>query len=376
MIFKNFQDEKISALGFGAMRLPCTDGKIDEAAVAKMVKTAMDSGINYYDTAWGYHDGNSELVMGKTLGEYTRENFFLASKFPGYDLANMPKVKEIFEKQLQKCRVDFFDFYLFHNVCEMNINEYLDPKFGIYDFLIEQKKNGRIKHLGFSCHGELDVLERFLEAYGSDMEFCQLQINWLDWTFQHGKEKVALLQKYKIPLWVMEPLRGGSLCKLPESAAKKLGKLRPNESATAWAFRFLQGIGATVILSGMSNQEQLEQNIATFAQDKPLNEMEERTLAQIAKDWLSADQIPCTACRYCTSHCPQNLDIPKIISLYNEHNFTVASGQWDFISPMYFSGQPKEAHPLNCVSCRSCEKVCPQQIKIADVMSAFAKVLG
>ena len=288
----------------------------------------------------------------------------------------MPKVKEIFEKQLQKCRVDFFDFYLFHNVCEMNINEYLDPKFGIYDFLIEQKKNGRIKHLGFSCHGELAVLERFLQAYGNDMEFCQLQINWLDWTFQHGKEKVALLQKYKIPLWVMEPLRGGSLCKLSEAAEKKLGALRPNESAAAWAFRFLQGISATVILSGMSNQEQLEQNIATFAEDKPLNETEEKTLAQIAKDWLSADQIPCTACRYCTSHCPKNLDIPKIISLYNEHNFTVAGGQWDFISPMYFSGQPKEAHPSNCVSCRSCEKVCPQQINIADVMSAFAKIVG
>lgn len=376
MIFKNFQDEKISALGFGAMRLPCANGKIDEAAVAKMVKTAMESGINYYDTAWGYHDGNSELVMGKTLAEYPREKFFLASKFPGYDLANMPHIKEIFEKQLQKCRVDFFDFYLFHNVCEMNINEYLDPKFGIFDFLIAQKRNGRIRHLGFSCHGELDVLERFLQAYGNDMEFCQLQINWLDWTFQNGKEKVALLQKYKIPLWVMEPLRGGSLCKLPESAEKKLGELRPNESAAAWAFRFLQGIGATVILSGMSNQEQLEQNIATFAEDKPLNETEEKTLAQIAKDWLSVDQIPCTACRYCTSHCPQNLDIPKIISFYNEHNFTVASGQWDFISPMYFSGRPKEAHPSNCVSCRSCEKVCPQQIKIADVMSNFAKIVG
>ena len=150
MVYKDFQDLKLSALGMGAMRLPVIDGddaKIDEAAAGEMVAYAMEHGINYYDIAWGYHNGNSELVMGRALSKYPRDKFYLATKFPGYDLSNMPKVKEIFEKQLEKCQVEYFDFYLFHNVCEMNIDAYLDEKYGIFDYLMEQKKNGRIKHL-------------------------------------------------------------------------------------------------------------------------------------------------------------------------------------------------------------------------------------
>ena len=140
-----------------------------------MVAYAMENGVNYDDTAWGYHEGNSEIVMGRILGNYPRESFYLASKFPGYDLSNMDKVEEIFEKQLKKCGVQYFDFYMFHNVCEMNIDAYLDPKYGIYEYLVKQKENGRIRHLGFSAHGNYDVMKRFLEAYGEDMEFCQLQ---------------------------------------------------------------------------------------------------------------------------------------------------------------------------------------------------------
>lgn len=378
MIYKNFQGKKLSALGFGAMRLPCSaDGKIDEDATARMVKIAFDGGVNYFDTAWGYHDGNSELVMGKVLSAYPRENFYLASKFPGYDLNNMPKVKEIFEKQLEKCRVEYFDFYLVHNVCEMNINEYLDPKYGIYDYLVEQKKNGRIKHLGFSAHGDLETIKRFLEFYGDAMEFCQLQINWLDWTFQQGKEKVELITKRNIPLWVMEPVRGGRLCNLGKENEAKLKSLRAEESIAAWSFRFLQGIPqAAVILSGMSNEEQMRDNIKTFETEKPLNAVEQKTLDSIAAEILGIKQVPCTACRYCTTHCPQNLDIPKILSMYNEHNFTVAGGQADFITTMYFSGRPKEEHPSACIGCKSCEAVCPQQIKIAEIMADYKEVVG
>ena len=206
MIYKDYQGIKLSALGMGTMRLPLIDGddtKIDEAAAKEMTAYAMEKGINYYDTAWGYHGGNSELVMGRILKEYPRDSFYLATKFPGYDLSNMPKVKEIFEKQLEKCQVDYFDFYLFHNVCEMNIDEYLNEKHGIYDYLMEQKKNGRIKHLGFSAHGSYDVMKRFLEKYGDAMEFGQIQLNYLDWTFQEAKEKVELLKEYHIPVWVM-----------------------------------------------------------------------------------------------------------------------------------------------------------------------------
>ena len=166
MIYKKFQNINLSALGMGAMRLPTGENyaDIDEKATQEMVDYAMEHGINYYDTAWGYHDGQSEIVMGRVLKKYPRENYYLATKFPGYDLSNMDKAEEIFEKQLEKCGVDYFDFYLFHNVCEMNIDAYLDPKYGIYDYLIEQKKNGRIRHLGFSAHGSYDIMKRFLEA--------------------------------------------------------------------------------------------------------------------------------------------------------------------------------------------------------------------
>ena len=165
------------------------------------------------DTAWGYHDGHSETVVGEALKKYPRKAFYLATKFPGYDLSNFGRVEEIFEKQLEKCQVDYFDFYLFHNVCEMNIDHYLDDDtYGTYRYLMEQKKNGRIRHLGFSAHGEYDVIRRFLEAYGKDMEFCQLQINYLDWTFQRAKDKVELLKEYNIPVWVMEAAAGREAC--------------------------------------------------------------------------------------------------------------------------------------------------------------------
>lgn len=264
------------------MRLPVIDGddsRIDEAAACQMVDYAMAHGINYYDTAWGYHNGNSELVMGKALAKHPRESFYLSDKFPGYDLSNMGKVKEIFEKQLEKCQVSYFDFYLFHNVCEMNIDAYLDETYGIYDYLISQKRAGRIRHLGFSAHGSYDVMKRFLEAYGKDMEFCQIQLNYLDWSFQDAKAKVELLEQYQIPVWVMEPLRGGSLASLSEEDAARLKALRPQETIPAWAFRFLQSIpGVTVTLSGMSNFEQLQQNIHTFETDEPLNEEESKPL--------------------------------------------------------------------------------------------------
>lgn len=375
MIYKDFQNLKLSALGMGAMRLPVIDGNdghIDSASTEKMVAYAMEHGVNYYDTAWGYHDGNSETVMSKVLSKYPRNSYYLADKFPGYDLSNMPKVREIFEKQLEKCGVDYFDFYLFHNVCEMNIDAYLDPQYGIFNYLMEQKKAGRIRHLGFSAHGSYPVMKRFLEAYGKHMEFCQIQLNYLDWSFQDAKAKVELLNAHHIPVWVMEPLRGGRLAKLPEEASGKLKTLRPDEGIPAWAFRFLQSVpGVTVVLSGMSDVEQMKENIRTFEEDLPLSDTEAKTLLSIANGMLSGI-LPCTACRYCVSHCPQGLDIPMLLELYNEHNFTGGG----FIAPMALMAIPQEKHPSACVGCQSCEKVCPQQIRISDAMSDFAEKIN
>lgn len=374
MVYKDFQDLKLSALGMGAMRLPVIDGddaKIDEAAAVEMVAYAMEHGINYYDTAWGYHNGNSELVMGRALSKYPRDKFYLATKFPGYDLSNMPKVKEIFEKQLEKCQVEYFDFYLFHNVCEMNIDAYLDEKYGIFDYLMEQKKNGRIKHLGFSAHGSYDVMKRFLDAYGDHMEFCQIQLNYVDWSFQNAKAKVELLKEHNIPVWVMEPLRGGKLASLPEKETSILKSMRPDEEVPAWAFRFLQSIPeVTMVLSGMSNAEQMKANIATFETDKPLNDEEMKSLLALADGMLNGT-LPCTACHYCVSHCPKGLDIPRLLELYNEHKFTGGG----FIAPMALAAVPEDKQPSACIGCRSCEKVCPQQIKISEAMADFAAKL-
>ncbi len=380
MIYKDFQDLKLSALGFGAMRLPTVDGKdaeIDKQAASAMVSEAMKKGINYYDTAWGYHEGNSELIMGEILSEYPRDSFYLATKFPGYDLSNMDKVEEIFEKQLEKCRADHFDFYLFHNVCEMNIDAYLDESHGIFEYLMEQKKNGRIKHLGFSAHGEAPVMRRFLEKYGKEMEFCQIQLNYLDLKFQDAQAKLELLKEYEILVWVMEPLRGGRLANLTEEEIAKLAALRPDETAVSWAFRFLQSIPeVTMILSGMSNMEQLLANIETFETEKSLNQNEQRVLQKIADEMAAKVALPCTECRYCTTHCPQGLDIPYLLSLYNEHRSTTLAVGMSFIAPMALSAVEKEKQPSACIGCGSCEAVCPQQIKISQAMKEFVGALG
>lgn len=377
MIYNDFHGIKLSALGMGNMRLPVLQGNdsaIDVAAAREMIAYCMEHGINYYDTAYGYHGGQSELVVGELLGAYDRERFYLASKFPGYDLANMPKVREIFEEQLKKCRVEYFDFYMFHNVCEMNIEEYLDPKYGIYDYLMEQKKNGRIKHLGFSAHGDIDCITRFLEAYGRDMEFAQIELNYYDYHFQNAKGKVELLEQWNIPIWVMEPVRGGQLAALPEDAAAKLKAARPQEGVPAWAFRFLQSFpSVTVTLSGMSNMQQLADNIKTYEESRPLSDKEMELILGIADEMIRKTAVPCTGCHYCVSKCPRNIDIPFMLKLYNE---SVADGPGAFIAPMALASVDADKQPECCINCHSCEKVCPQAIHIPEELAKFAKRMG
>ena len=376
MIYRDFKGKKISLYGMGAMRLPVVEGddsRIDESATFEMVDYAMEHGVNYYDTAWGYHGGNSERVMGRALARYPRESYYLADKFPGYDLSNMDKVEEIFEEQLRKCGVDHFDFYLFHNVCELNIDSYLDPKYGIHDYLMEQKRNGRITHLGFSVHGSFEVMRRFLDAYGKDMEFCQVQLNYVDWEFQDAKAKIELLRSMGIPCWVMEPVRGGRLANLADPEAAVLRAMRPDEAPVAWAFRFLQSMPEiTVVLSGSSNMEQMRQNIAICEEDRPLDGKEMEGLISLARNMVDAKSVPCTACKYCLSHCPKGIDIPRMIELYNEHVFTGGG----FIAPMALAAVPADRQPSACIGCGKCADVCPQQIDIPGIMKDFAQKLG
>ncbi len=377
MLYRDFQDLKLSALGFGAMRLPVIDGddtKIDQDAVNTMVDYALEQGVNYFDTAWGYHGGNSEIALGAALARHPRDSFYLATKFPGYDLANMDKVEGIFERQLEKTGMERFDFYLIHNVCEMNIDEYLNPEHGIVDYLLKQQAAGRIGHLGFSAHGAIPVMERFLEAYGEHMEFCQIQLNYLDWEFQDARGKVELLKKWNLPVWVMEPVRGGKLANLSEVDAAKLAAARPDEAPVAWAFRFIQGIPEVcVTLSGMSNFEQLRENIATFQEEKPLTDEERQVLQGVVDGMLGHKTVPCTACHYCTSHCPQGLDIPFLLSMYNQ---LVVTGAGDFIAPMALASLPEDKQPSACIGCGSCAAVCPQQIDIPGTLADFAARLA
>ena len=375
MIYKEFKGKKLSALGMGCMRLPTygEDKTIDEAKTAEMFDYAIKNGINYFDTAWGYHDGKSELVVGKLLEKYPRESFYLASKFPGYSKDTWGRAKEIFEKQLEKCRVDHFDFYLIHNVSEGNIDAYLDEKYGDVMYFVKMREEGKIGHLGFSTHANLENMRRFLDKYGKYMEFCQIQLNWLDWRLQKAEAKVAMMKEYgNIPVWVMEPVRGGKLATLDEAYAKQLQAHREDESIPAWAFRFIQSIPEVcVTLSGMSDFEQVKANIKTFSEEKPLSGDEWNTLMSIADSMVGRKTLNCTACRYCTTYCPQGLDIPRIIEHYNEHT---VSGRSE-VSPRMIASYAEDKLPTACIGCRSCEEVCPQNIEISEMMSDFAAKL-
>lgn len=366
MLYSIFADKRLSLLGFGTMRLPLTArGKVDEEQVRQMTAYAIKHGVNYFDTAWPYHDGESERIIGRVLREYDRDAYYLANKYPGHQISESYNPADIFEKQLEKCGVEYFDFYLLHNVYESSINTYLDPRWGIVDYFKEQKRLGRIKHLGFSSHAKAESLKGFLEVCGKDMEFCQIQLNYLDWTLQDAKSKYELLTEWNIPVWVMEPVRGGRLAALGDINDRRLKEIRPGESVAAWSFRFLQGLpNVKMVLSGMSNQEQMEDNVKTFLEKNPLSGEETALLMDIAEGMK--DSLPCTGCRYCCPDCPMELDIPMLLSMYNEIRFALT-----MIAGMGVEALPEEKRPSACIGCGSCTKICPQNIDIPQAMKDF-----
>ena len=370
MIYREFRALQLSALGFGTMRLPTLEGgAIDEAQTMEMVRYAMEYGVNYFDTAYPYHGGMSEVVLGKALKEYPRESYYLATKYPGHQISAAYDPAAIFEEQLQKCGVEYFDFYLLHNVYENSIHTYMDPKWGIVEYFLEQKRQGRIRYLGFSSHGGMDNLTEFLDYCGAQMDFCQIQLNYLDWTLQNAKAKYELLTERGIPVWVMEPVRGGRLAKLSDVEEAKLKALRPEESIAAWGFRWLQELpNVTVTLSGMSNMTQMEDNIKTYLEEKPLSGEEHRVLEEIAAGML--DSIPCTGCRYCCDGCPMGLEIPMLLDIYNDLRFSPA-----FTVAMRMEALPKEKSPAACIGCGACQQMCPQGIQIPELLKECAALM-
>ena len=373
MLYNDFQSERLSALGFGAMRLPLlADGSIDQAELERMVDAAMAAGVNYYDTAHPYHGGMSEGALCKALKRYPRDSWNLADKFPGHQ--NVPGVKplqpkDIFEEQLQRCGVDYFDFYLLHNVNENSMSYYGHPENGFMEYFLEQKQKGRIRHLGFSCHAAPAGLEKFLDLYGEHMEFCQIQLNYVDWTLQDAKRKVEILRERGIPVWVMEPVRGGKLAAFDEETEASMRSLRPDESIPAWAFRWLRTVPQpTMILSGMSNLAQMEDNLKTFSEDKPLNEEEIAVLDEAAASL--ARMIPCTACRYCCAGCPMELDIPGLLSIAND---LAVAQSFNVVSRYTIMDEDKKASA--CIGCGQCETVCPQKIRVPEEMQKLAALM-
>ena len=370
MYYHEFRGLSLSALGFGCMRLPTLpDHTIDREQVFAMTDYALSHGVNYFDTAYPYHESLSEVVVGEALRRHPREQWYLATKYPGHQIAKSYDPAAVFEEQLKKCGVEYFDFYLLHNVCESSLAAYLDPRWNIIGYFQEQKRLGRIRHLGFSTHARPETLRQFLDLHGQDMEFCQIQLNYLDWTLQDAKAKVELLRERHIPIWVMEPVRGGRLVSLSGEEAAPLHAACPGRTAAEWAFRFLQGIPeVTVTLSGMSSMQQMMENIATFDACRPLTGEEQATLLATAERMKNA--LPCTACRYCTHGCPMGLDIPMLIAAYNDAHFKQSN-----TVGMQMDALPADKRPSACIGCGACAAICPQKIDIPAAMADLAAIL-
>ena len=363
--------ERLSRLGFGCMRLPQTPEKtIDEHELRHMIDYAIAHDVNYFDTAWPYHGGHSELAVGRILADYPRDTWFLADKYPGHQISASYNPAEIFEEQLKKCGVEYFDFYLLHNVYENSFGVYTDPKWDILNYFKEQKRLGRIRHLGFSSHARPDTLAKFLDYAGDSMEFCQIQLNYLDWTLQDAKAKYDLLTARNIPVWVMEPLRGGKLASLSEEDESRMTALRPEESIASWSFRWLQNLpNVKMVLSGMSDFEQMVDNVRTFSSGERQTAEEASLLADIAEGLK--DALPCTRCRYCCEGCPMQLDIPMLIHAWNDLKF---SGSMTV--PMQMDALPEDKKPSACIGCGACAAICPQKIDIPTALSEFAERLS
>lgn len=386
MIYKPFHSLQLSQLGMGNMRLPTAGehGPIDEKKARELIEYAYEHGVNYFDTAYRYHNGESEPVVGRVLNQYPRGTWHLATKMPGHMMqyrngklefsgylsgSRIASPADIFEDQLERCRVDYFDFYLLHNLCETAYGFYTDEDLGVVEYLLEQKRAGRIRHLGFSAHGRADTIESFLN-WKDCFEFVQIQLNYLDWTLQDAGRKYEIITNRGIPVVVMEPVRGGRLSSLNTEANIMLKNARPNDSIASWAFRFLQSLpNVQVVLSGMTTMEQLKENIETFSKHDPTNDAEKELLRQAVATMVN--MVPCTGCRYCCEGCPRGLDIPKLISMYNEIKFDNP-----FILRFTVDAMKEAELPSACLACGACTRLCPQCIDIPFVMKGFASAIA
>lgn len=366
MIYKSFQDISLSRLGMGNMRLPIqndVEGKpIDREKAREIIDLAMKSGINYYDTAYMYHGGESEKFLGDELvSRYPRDSFYIATKYIRF--ANKD-YRAVFEEQLSRLKTDRVDFYLIHAVGDDSCDDYLDC--GCIDYFLEQQKNGRIKYFGFSSHASPDTLRRFASHHKWD--FAQIQLNYFDWIYGSAKAEYQILEELDIPVVVMEPVRGGKLAALSDEAKALISDMHPDWSDASWAFRFVKSLPQVqIVLSGMSTLDQMTENLATFSDEIALTATETSALLEACKVFHSQLQVPCTACRYCCDGCPVDIDIPAVLNIYNKYKL---DGAWALEQLDSLPG----GKPVDCISCEACKSHCPQSIDITAIMQELASV--
>lgn len=370
MRFKN-----MPKLGFGLMRLPEKDGAIDMGAVQKMVDAYMGSGFNYFDTAYVYHGGNSERAVKEALvARYPRENFYLATKLPAWVMKGPEDRDRIFEEQLERCGVAYFDFYLLHSLEDGN-NYDTYEKYDCFQWAMEKKEKGQIRHFGFSYHGSSELLEQVLDKH-PEVEFVQIQLNYADWNnqvVQSGK-LYEILHRRGIPMIIMEPVKGGTLANLQPDLEAMLKEVRPDASAASWALRFVGSLdGVMTILSGMSTQEQMEDNLHTFRNFEPLTEQEKQVIQAVVQKMQDMPMIQCTSCRYCCDSCPMSIRIPDIFRALNTARLYKKDNRPKmFYNNLIGAGSGKAS---DCIVCRQCESVCPQHLPIIELLKEAADTL-
>ena len=366
---------RMPKLGFGMMRLPEKDGNIDIDHVCRMVDAYLQAGMNYFDSAYVYHGGNSEKAMKEALTKrYPRESFMLATKLPAWCMSKEEDRDRIFNEQLKRCGVDYFDFYLLHSV-EDGGNGDTYERLDCYQWGLQKKAEGKIRHFGFSFHGSPEYLEKTLDTH-PEIEFVQIQLNYADWenpVVRSGK-LYEILHRRNIPMIIMEPVKGGTLAKLTPELEAKYKAVRPDASIASWALRFVGSLaGVMTILSGMSTEKQMLDNIGTFRHFEPLSESEQALVQEVRSIMLNVPQIGCTACRYCTDGCPMHISIPDVFRAVN----TMTLYGEEFRPKNFYDGLIDQGYgrATDCIACGQCEGVCPQHLPIIELLkNASAKL--
>lgn len=363
-----------SKMGFGCMRLPLLDKNnpksIDMPQFEQMVDAFMEAGNTYFDTAFVYHEGESEVALGKALvARYPRESFTIATKCLAWALPNKEAAQECLDVSLRRLGTDYVDYYLLHNVGGKRTAKF--DEYGMWDFAQEQKAIGKIRHVGFSIHDDAECLDRLLTAH-SEMDFVQLQVNYLDWDDPKfdAKRLMEVAAAHGKPVIIMEPARGGVLCKLPEDIAGIFEEAKPGSTPAEWAYRFCWNLPNVIaVLSGMSTIEQAHENLASYRDNKPFDDSERAALEKVMGELRSMASVPCTACGYCIEGCPSHVKIPDIMALLNLEEMT---RDREFVKGLY-SWQAAEGRASECIKCGACEDMCPQGIGIIEQLERAAE---